>query len=308
MKKPVYNLKFPSGCSSITIFSYRFIKIDGYPEQLQKLQHLISYHADINISANTGQHAHTAFVEIPDTEQKTVFKWKDACSTALDDILLLLSLFTRRDVFAMEKGQENNVILADPRVYDWGGILRVSIPYRKINQQETVEDIYPCDIGFEEGLNQIYSLIRSEEWQNKYRGGHFLFLAKQAFHKQTLEASFTQCWTIWEHLFALLNDRWMSDDQIEKLNSVEKIAFLLTEYAIVGEIDDRSRERIRRLAKIRNRIVHNGRFPEKTVYDDAILFIRLTEFIIAKTLGLSPSNLFNTMERLEEFLRKNSKS
>jgi len=76
-----------------------------------------------------------------------------------------------------------------------------------------------------------------------------------------------------------------------------------------GEINKSEKERINSLAKIRNRLVHFGHFPESnSVYDDAVLFIRLTEFIIAKTLGLGPSNMFNTIEGLEDFLKHKSES
>jgi hypothetical protein len=129
-------------------------------------------------------------------------------------------------------------------------------------------------------------------------------LARQAFHTQTLESSFIQCWTIWEHLFAIHNQQWLSKERIRDLRSVEKIAFLLTEYGFCNEINDGSRKRIQELASIRNRIIHFGRFPEAgNGHDDAIFFIDLTEMVIAKILGLLPSNIFNTIENLEQFLR-----
>ena len=75
------------------------------------------------------------------------------------------------------------------------------------------------------------------------------------------------------------------------------------QYALRGEIDKNSMEQIKSLAEIRNRLIHFGRFPDRNkVHNDAVLFIRITEFVIAKTLGLSPSNVFNTMEKLEEFI------
>jgi len=86
-------------------------------------------------------------------------------------------------------------------------------------------------------------------------------------------------------------------------------SFLLVKYALAGDIDNSSRKRIETLAEIRNRLIHFGRFPERgSVHDDAILFIRLTEFIITKILGLSPSNVFNTLENLEIFLGKGEKT
>jgi len=70
---------------------------------------------------------------------------------------------------------------------------------------------------------------------------------------------------------------------------------------------------------MRNKLIHFGHFPRSSenapkhepsdssgqgwLYD-AILFIELTEFIITKTLGLSPSNVLNTMEKFEDFLER----
>ncbi len=133
-------------------------------------------------------------------------------------------------------------------------------------------------------------------------------LAKYAFRRQILESSFIQCWTIWEHLFAVLNRKWLSKEDIIRLSSYEKVSFLLVNYALTDEINKSARERIKSLAEIRNKLIHFGRFPKRdTVHKDAELFIRLTEFILAKVLELSPSNLFNTVEKLEEFLKCESK-
>jgi hypothetical protein len=128
-----------------------------------------------------------------------------------------------------------------------------------------------------------------------------------AFRRQPLEAAFIQCWTIWEHLFSILNQSWLSKKRIRLLSATEKISYLLVKYALRDEITEAERKRFESLAEIRNRLVHFGRFPERgSVHDDAILFTRLTEFIIARILDLSPSNVLNTMERLEDFLRSAS--
>ena len=288
----------------MTLYGYRFIRIDNYRDRVTRLQHLVTSQSEFAISANTGEHAVTALVELPEHEETAVLEWANGDNTALDDVLLLLSIFTGRDVFAVEdRDSTTGVMLDDPRQYQWGGVLMCSIPYKEQPPEDPETWEYGYDIGREEGLNQIYALMRSDEWQRKYERGYFLFLAKQAFHRQVLESTFSQCWTIWEHLFAIHNRNWLSAKQIRQLDSSEKIAFILTEYALKDEIDDTSRKRINSLAEIRNRLVHFGKFPERgSVHDDAILFIRLTEFAIAKILGLSPSNVFNTMEKLEEFL------
>ncbi len=303
MRKHVYNLQFPLLCSEMTIFGYRFTKVDDYADRIIRLQHLGTSYSEFEIRANTGEHAITAYVDIPEHEEKAVLEWADSNSTALSDVLLLLSIFTKRDVFATdikENEDNNDVITADPRVYQGGGILRCSIPFKG---QPIEPEPFRCDIGFEEGLDRIYSLIRSEEWQRKYKQGYFLFLARMAFRRQPLEAAFLQCWTIWEHLFATLNQSWLSKRQIRQLSAVEKISYVLVKYALRDEITEAERKRIESLAEIRNRLVHFGRFPERgSVHDDAVLFTKLTEFIIARILDLSPSNVLNTLERLEDFL------
>jgi len=309
--RPVYNLEFPSWCSEINIFGYRFSRVSDYENKILSLQHIGSGVSEFNIQANTGKHAHTANVELPEKEPKAILEWSGTNNSALMDMLLFLSIFTGRDVFALESlnstSQDNGmVIYRDPRQYLWGGTLRCSIPYKR---QPIELEPRGYNVGFEEGINQIYKLIRSEEWQKKYKGGYFLRLANMAFHHQTLESTFVQCWTIWEHLFSILNRQWLSDDQIHRINAKEKISFVLVNYALAGEIDNISKKRIETLAEIRNRLVHFGRFPEHDkVKNDAVLFIRMTEFVIAKTLGLSPSNVFTTIERLEEFLARNQKT
>lgn len=306
VRKEIYNLEFPSDCPAMTIFGYQFTRVDDYQNRIASLQHLITSYSEFEIRRNAGNNAVTAYVDFPESEEKSALKWPSSNSTALSDILLLLSIFTGRDVFTVDKasdGGSHRIMIADPRVYHWGGILGSSIPYK----EHPIPDDEPhgYNIGFEEGLNQVYALVRSKDWQRKYREGHYLVLANLAFRCQPLETAFTQCWTIWEHLFALHNDRWLSDEQTRRLNSAEKIAFLLVEYALKGEINKSEKERINSLAEIRNKLVHSGHFPKRgSVYRDAVLFIRLTEFIIAKTLGLAPSNLFNTMEGLEDFLNR----
>lgn len=303
VKKEIYNLEFPSWCQEMTIFGYRFNRLDDYKSRLADLQHFITTHAEFTINPNSGKHAITAYVDIPDTEEKAVIGQGNNTRTTLNDILLLLSLFTKRDVFTTDATERSaNIITADPREYGMGGVLRCSIPYK--NKPIPDDEPYGYDIGFEEGINQVYSLVRSEDWQRKYKGGYFLILAQQAFRRQPLETAFTQCWTIWEHLFSILNSNWLSNKQIRQISSFEKIAFLLVAYALKNEIDDSARGRIKSLAKIRNRLIHFGYFPDNAIQDDAVMFTELTEFVVAKILGLSPSGALDTMAKLEDFLRK----
>lgn len=83
----------------------------------------------------------------------------------------------------------------------------------------------------------------------------------------------------------------------------------MTEYALKGDIDEVSRNRIKTLVTVRNKLIHFGRFEnDPSIQGHAVLFIHLTEFVIAKILGLWPSNVFNATDRLEEFLKHQVKA
>lgn len=300
MKKIVFNFEFPYGCPEVSIFGYKFFRVANYQDKVKRLQYLSTGFSEFEIPANTGEHTITAYVEIPENEKLSILERAES-STALSDILLLISIFTRRDVFAVDECESKKlgVILQDARIYQWGGLLQCSIPYKG----ELIEsNPNEYDIGFEIGLNQIYELMRSEEWQKEYQKGYYLFLAREAFRRQTIESAFTQCWTIWEHLFAVFNKSWLSDNQIRNLPSSEKISYLFVKYSLADEINDKSRKPIVSLVKTRNRLIHFGKFPKDASKENAVLFVRLTEAIVAKSLGLTPSNVFNTEERIEELL------
>ncbi len=308
MKKQVYNLQFPSWCPEMTIFGYRFTRVEDYKERLASLQHLGGFSAEFRIPANTGKHAITAYVSLPGSQEQPILEWTaQESTTALNDVLLLLSIFTKRDVFAVDEtfveGYDGGVLLADPRTYLWGGILRCSIPFKKKGTDPEWGPGY--DVGFEEGINEVYLLIRNEDWQHRYGKGYFLFLARQAFKCHGLESAFVQCWTMWEHLFYLHNRRWLSHREMKRLASIEKLAFLLVEYGLLEQV--KSHKKLEPLSRIRNRLVHNGRFPDQDSLAVAELFIRLTEFVLAKILGLSPSNVLNTQERWDQFMQTGGK-
>jgi hypothetical protein len=305
--RPVYNLEFPDRCPELKIFGYRFTPIDNYDVKCFGLQHLSSSISIDGHELNPGTHIHTAFVELPDKEEEAILDWSGKNITALMDIVLLLTLFTQREIFLLNPQNDQRIqisreaIIADPRLFQMGRLLRNSIPFKN---QQIENSPFGYDIGFEEGINKIYKLMRTKEWQIEYNRGYFLILAKMAFRQQVMESSFIFCWTIWEHLFAILNYKWLSMNQIQQLSSKEKISFLLVKYSLVDEIDDSSRKRIDLLAEIRNRLIHYGRFPERgTIHNEVLLFFQLTEYIIAEALGLSPSTVINTKENLQRFLK-----
>lgn len=300
----VFNLEFSAYVKEFNIYGYRFYRVEDYEERLLKLQHKFESIHEFRIPVNSGTHSITALVDIPEKEEDSIFEWENK-KTALEDILLLISLFTKRSVFVVEPNfDEKYCIIADPRQYPWGGILRTSLPY--VTGDDINELGFPYNIGFCIAIDSIYSLIRSENWLNKYHNGYFLLLANSAFKQYNIESAFTQCWTIWEHLFSIHNDKWLSDEQIFKMSSQEKISYLLVEYDFLDNIDRNSRKKIKDLSDIRNRLVHNGRFPNSNnVKDNAELFIHLTESIISKILNLTPSNVFDTTEKSEKYFTAN---
>ena len=301
MRKRVYNLEFRSWCPEMTIFGYRFVRVEGYQRRLADLQHRLAFSAEFNISPNTGTHAATAYVHLPATEERSVLEWgAQDDATALSDILLLLSIFAMRDVFAVDESFDEKVdgiFTADPRLHKGGAILGCSVPYKP----QTPGQPYTCDIGFEETMNSVCALVRSPDWRGRYGGGYLLFLARQALRSDTLESRFVQCWTIWEHLFTLHNRAWLSEREIQRLGAIEKIAFLLVQYGLAAQVE--RHDKLRGLSAVRNRLVHFGRFPEgDSAQRDARLFIDLTEVILAKILSLSPSNVFSTQDRWDRFM------
>ena len=306
----VYNLEFRCHCDEVTVFGYRFRRVREYRERLLSLMHGVHFVSEFNVPINTGSHALTATVEFSTPEHSAVLGWTGTDATALLDVVLLLSLFTSRSVFIDDpaaRGEDDAFFVThDPRQYPWGGILVTSLPYVQSPGKGKTEDERnrkSYDQGMEIHLNGIYERIRQPSWLEEYRRGHFLLLYKWAAQQRTVDAAFIHCWTIWEHLFAVLNDSWMSRAHIQKVNASEKIAGLLVRFAFRKRLQEGEKKRLEEIAEIRNRLIHFGMFPEREkVHADAVMFIRMTEYIIAQALGLTPSNIFNTVEEFESFL------
>lgn len=302
----VYNLEFPSWCTEFSISGYVFRRVEEYRERVLSLQHLIYASHEFSFEPNIGGHTITAYVERLDKEAQAVLPWGGAeRQSALQDVLLLLSMFTGRDVFVRSAGTHDfyTAVYQDSRVYPGGHLLRISMPYKASTRN--IDGIFcPYDIGFEQGLNTVYQLIRSEHWQRRYANGALLFLARDAFRSHGLESQFVQCWTIWEHVFVLHNLAWLGREDIERMAAREKIAFVLVEYGFAEQVA--RHPQLTDLAKIRNRLVHFGRFPDTadrfSLISQVLLFINLTEFLVARILGLSPSNVLNTQEKWDAFL------
>lgn len=279
----VYNFVFPQRCQQLTVYGYVFKRVEEYKERVQSLQHRITSFREFDQPENTGTHAITAHLDLPSKEEKPVIEWGDKKATALNDILLLLSIFTQRDVFAMPKPIEKGkgAITADSREFSFG--FRNAIKYEKGEDEHG--DQY--NIGFQKNIEHVYNKMRTTSWRKEYGRGRFLLLFQSACKRQIIEASFITCWTIWEILFTLHNQSWLSDGQIIKLPASEKISFILTRYQIMEQLDMKDRKGIKRFVKIRNELVHAGRFIDKDAIYDADLFVRVTAIIVAQILGLS---------------------
>ena len=299
----VYNLEFQWPGESMTIGQYKFVPVEDYRERFLALQHLVSVSGGRNgrIEACTGSHQITGTVHCPDAEDPPALGWGHAATTELDDILLLLSLCTRRKVFVLNPEEEEEpVVIADPRMFNYGGGLRLSLGQVKRVDESGHEEY---SINLEGGLTEVNQLIRSDTWRATYGAGSFLFLFAAACHRQILETSFLTFWTIWEHLFRLHHEHWISRGSLKRLDAREKIAFVLTKYGLREKIDDADRSSVKRLTRIRNALTHDGSFEQEEDFEAADLFIRLTEFVIARILGLEPSKVFSPLERLDRFGR-----
>lgn len=312
----VCNLIFPSHVSELNIAGYRFVRVPDYQQRVCEMQHDISIFHEFAINECNGINRPTAIVHLPSIEKPAVFKWADANATALIDVLLLLTLFLKRQIFCPElqldedgkqiikrkSGDDTDfdpavALLEDPRESACGGILKCSFSKDLVKTTTGY-----ANIGIERGLQEVYAVINKVDWQETYDHGWFLFLARMAFRQQPLESRFIHCWTIWEHLYSVLHRHQLRKSQIRNVSSAEKISFLLTRYALKDVSDNASLRKIRELSQMRNHLVHYGGFSDQHNKENALLVVRLTEFLIAKALGLSPSNIFNTIDTLEDFL------
>ncbi len=315
MLQNVYNLEFPPHVNELNIGGYVFRRSSDYSDAFGKMQHLVnSSGSEHKTVVQTGSHQITATVEIPDVEQQAVLMWADQEPKRILDVLLLLSIFTGRNVFVKNWEEDEGVaILQDHRQHHFGGELILSLPTEsrwrhrhegtlhteKEIQGKPLWDYDQLNIGFEKGLNNVLDLISSKDWQKTYEGGYFLFLYRQAIQRQILETSFIVSWSIWEHLFTLHNKNWLDESSIQKMGGKEKITFVYNKY--LGSPSQVSSE-IEPLAKARNRIIHYGIKPTGTDNDSMERFVRMTERLMAIILGLRPSYVLDGVERLRKTL------
>lgn len=296
----VYNLRFEWPDAPMSIGPYTFIPKEDYVERYRQLPHAVDSlgRPEGVVLACNGTHVATGFVLLPDEERAPALSWAREDATELDDILLLLSLFTQRRVLIFEE-EDTQGIIADPREFHYGGTLPLSLA--QIQRSTGRETEYTQAIS--SGVAEVDERIRSDEWQDTYCGGHFLFLFLAACHRQIVETSFLLCWTIWEHLFRLRNEHWVSRRTLKDMNVREKVRFILTEYGLRDKISKQDEKSVNRLTLVRHRLTHDGTFEKSDDTKAVDLFIRLTEFVIARILGFEPSDIFSPSERLDRFGR-----
>ncbi len=318
----IFNLEFPPYINELTIGDYLFKRVENYPEVFRSMMHLVnSTGSEFNTNVQTGSHQITATVKLPEKEKKCVLPWSDKNLTQLDDVLFLLTIFTGRNVFKKNWEDKNDIaIIQDHRIHHYGGQLHLSLSHDWLfknkdtgelkNEEEMrntqIFDWNKVNVGFEKSLNQVLATISSKKWQEEYEGGYFLFLFRSAIQRQIIETSFISCWTIWEHIFAIKNRKWLDNKAIEQMSGDKKIAFILNQY-FLKKVDNTARRNIQRINKTRNRLVHFGIKTEQVDTKEMEMFIRLTEQLIAIILELSPSNIFNSFEKLDSFLNGTSK-
>jgi len=297
----VCNLEFQWPDEEMQIGEYTFVPVEDYETRYLNLQHLVTVHGGHHgtVEACTGTHQITGTIVCPEEHRVAALGWGHEIPTELDDILLLLSLFTRRKVFALDPGEEEPVVIADPRMFHYGGGLRLSLGKVKRENESGHED-YSIDL--QGGVGNVNQLIRSTAWRSTYGQGSFVLLFVAACHRQILETSFLLCWTIWEHLYAQLHAGQKTMKHIAKTHAREKISHILQRYGVRQSVPAAHEQKLKELVKMRNLLVHDGRLPSEDSQEVADIFVRLTEMILAVILGLSPSNVFSAEERFDRFL------
>jgi len=314
----VYNLEFPAYADILEITGYKFKRITDYMTAFAGLQHIIDVSGgEFPIRPVTGTHQKTAIAEVPEIEEGAILPWASKSKvTKLQDILLFLTLFTGRNVFALKPNEEKYPLRPDPRGHFWGGQFRLSEirdvkwrhkQTRELKTEEEMKgtptfDYDYLDMGLEKTIHLVLETISSKDWRAKYGTGYFIFTFRQIVKQENIEQAFLLSWTLWEHFFTLHYRYWLDDKSIGQINSDKKIAFIL-HYYFGQEINDFARGRIRRLSKARNRLVHFGPIPENVSFGEIEMFIRLTEQLMAIVFGLDPSNALNSFDRLQSFLK-----
>jgi len=286
----VYNLVFPDYVKEMEIAGYRFRRVVEYEKRYKELDHKIGeiLSKEIIVNPQSGIHSITAKVRVPEIEDIAVISWSDEARTmtALDDILLLLSFFTGRDVFTTYN--EDWYVFTDPRCYMWEDNLR-----RYLDQNYASYD----KLRLQYGVESVYSVIKTQEWREQYSNGIFLIWLREALRGSMAESKYIFCWIIWEHIFMLLEKR---EDFKEITNNLKmrmgkekyakKITPLLVYYEFMTIDDDFLKTYTEKISDARNELVHEGRLKklDKENIDYLKLFALNTIDLVTKILDIHP--------------------
>lgn len=306
----VYNLEFPTYVKELRIGKYLFKRTENYPDAFSKLEHRVhSDGSEFPTRLTTGSHQMTATVQLvdADTEPTAALPWAEG-HTQLEDILLLLELFTGRNVFVLNKSDtEGTVIMRDPRLSIYGAALHCAIEYETVVVYRPNGWVdYTYDIGFEKTMNKVLSLIASDEWHGKYGDGHFLLIYRTAMAPQIIEANFILCWTVWNQVFSAEHRNTLTDAQLRSASEQDKVAYILQQYFASEPLDKTAMDELERLCRCRHRVVHIGKKTDNVDTQEMVMFVRLTEFLITEIFGLKSTDLFGTSEKLAAFLKGNA--
>lgn len=302
----LFNFEFPSRVNTITLGPYTISRVVDYEERLQGLQHLTNQMSEFRLRRTTGGHQVTAEVHINGEEPKPVLGMQGQHKSHLDDVCLMLSFATGRHVFYLSPkvvSAGELVILADSRVFQWGQTLQLALL-----QGPIAADMGGARTTMERAISAVMQRVSDEAWQNRYFRGHFLFGLLQAYRIQSLESSFVLAWVLWEQLFAAHNMPWLKPGEIQKTNSINKLAFCVVKFGLVEEIGaPKCWTNLELLVKIRNRLVHAGKFPGAPedlarMRNLAGLGVRLTAWVVSRILGLEPHDTFQVRMDFESLL------
>ena len=68
------------------------------------------------------------------------------------------------------------------------------------------------------------------------------------------------------------------------------------------QIEQKDTEGLKRFIQIRNKLIHTGRFPDEQAIDEAGLFVRITERVLAQILGLTPKDVLGSLPAFQASL------
>ncbi len=302
MKLFIYNLEFTEYREEMTIGGFTFKRVADYENKVNLLsRHYPNYIGEFELSTSTGEHVITATVEDTSNGALSPLAY-GAPQPILEDVLLILSLFTGREVFSSPNNEPIG-IKRDFRPYLAYDTLGVSIPPNLIRNDRGM----PVNIGFEEGLDRVLQTIHSSTWLDKFERGVVLFIARQVFIFQILEKAFLMSYVLWEHVFFIENKSILTPKQFQSTDGAQKIRHLLERYGLTPTLNGQQKDNIyKSLTRTRNNYVHYGSFQLRGGSNfDAIQFVELTTRLVAIILGLEASDGKNTQRWLEEMTNRN---